>query len=75
MYGLGVLYRQTRVHKQLWQFGLEPEAIGVFLGQYSWKELEQVGNAEYQERYLKPANRPLLVMEVERAVHAGKASS
>jgi len=70
MYGLSVLYHQTRVRKQLWQFGWEPEAVRAFLDQYSWKELEQVGSTEYQERYLEPANRSLLVMEVERAVHA-----
>jgi methyltransferase (TIGR00027 family) len=75
MYGLKVLYHQTRVEKQLWQFGLEPEAIGAFLGQYSWKELEQVGSVEYQERYLVPVNRSLLVMEIERAVHAERMAN
>lgn len=75
MYGLDVLYHQTRVKKQLWKFGLEPEAIGAFLGQYAWKELEQVGSAEYQERYLKPMKRVLLVMEVERTVHAERMAN
>ena len=72
MYGLKVLYHQTRVARQLWQFGLDPEAIGVFLSQYSWKELDQAGSTEYQKRYLEPVNRVLPVMEVERAVHAEK---
>ncbi|MFQ5342827.1 MAG: SAM-dependent methyltransferase [Anaerolineae bacterium] len=75
MYGLKVLYNRTVVKGRLWQFGLEPESIGAFLNQYSWKEVEQVGNAEYQERYLKPVNRHLLVMEVERAVHAERTAN
>ena len=49
---------------------LERDAIGAFLVQYSWRELEQAGSAEYQERYLEPMNRTLLVMDVERAVQA-----
>jgi methyltransferase (TIGR00027 family) len=72
LYGQALLYSQTRLKKQLWQFGLEPEAVAAFLAPYGWKELEQVGSAEYQERYLKPANRALEVMEVERMVHAEK---
>lgn len=70
VYGLRVLYRQTRAGTKFWKFGLEPEAVGAFLSQYSWKELERVGSAEYQERYIKPVNRKLLVMKVERIDHA-----
>jgi methyltransferase (TIGR00027 family) len=70
LYGLKVVFNQTRVAKQLWQFGFDPGAVGAFLGQYSWKELEQAGSTEYQERYLKPVNRVLSVMEIERSVHA-----
>lgn len=72
VYGQALLYSQTRLKKQLWQFGLAPEAVAALLAPYGWRELEQVGNAEYQERYLKPANRALAVMEVERMVHAEK---
>jgi methyltransferase (TIGR00027 family) len=75
MYGLKVLYNRTVVKGRLWQFGLEPESIGAFLNQYSWKEVEQMGSTEYQERYLKPVNRHLLVMKVERAVHADKTAN
>ena len=75
MYGLDVLYNETRVKKKLWQFGLEPQAIGRYLDQYGWKELEQVGAAEYQERYLRPLGRAMPVMEVERMVHAEKLTN
>jgi methyltransferase (TIGR00027 family) len=70
MYRLELLHNRVLVKKQLWQFGFEPEAIGAFLGQHSWQEIEQAGSSEYQERYLEPINRDLLVMEIERAVHA-----
>jgi methyltransferase (TIGR00027 family) len=72
LYGLKTMYHQTRVAKQLWQFGLDPSAIGAFLRHYGWEELEQVGSAEYQQRYLEPVNRTQLVMEIERAVCAQK---
>jgi methyltransferase (TIGR00027 family) len=72
LYGLDLLYRQTRVQKQFWVFGLEPGSVGEFLNGYGWVELEQAGTAEYRARYLDPLNRDLPVMEVERAVHASK---
>ena len=70
MYGQKFLFRQTRMVKQLWQFGLEPTEIEAFLDLYFWKELDQAGSTEYQQRYLAPLNRSLLAMEVERVVHA-----
>lgn len=71
-YGLKFVYDQSVIKSRLWQFGLEPESVEAFLNKYSWKETEQVGNVEYQKRYLKPVNRDLLVMDIERAVHAKK---
>lgn len=75
LYGLGALYHEMRVKTQLWQFGLEPEAAGTFLRQYAWKELEQAGNVEYEERYLKPVKRVIPLMEVERIVYAERAAN
>lgn len=74
MYGLKVLYDQAVVRQKFWLFGLDPASVPDFLREYAWREVEQVGNKEYQQRYLKPTNRKLLVMEVERAVHAEKTS-
>ena len=75
MHGLKTLYDQTITKNQLWKFGFEPEAIGDFLSQYSWREVEQAGKVEYQKRYLDPANRVLMVMEVERAVYAERIAN
>jgi methyltransferase (TIGR00027 family) len=73
-YGLETLHRQAVVKSRLWQFGWEPDAIGGFLDEYAWTEVEQAGSTDYQARYLAPVNRALLVMEVERAVLARNAT-
>jgi methyltransferase (TIGR00027 family) len=71
-YGLDTLYQVYRVKRQLWHFGLEPKQVPAFLGEYAWRELEQVGSQEYTSRYLKPIEREVSVMEIERAVCAEK---
>lgn len=72
MYDLDMLYRQTRLKKEFWQFGLQPDEVRCFLESYGWRELEQVGSEEYQQRYLQPVGRIMPVMEVERSVYAEK---
>lgn len=70
LYGLDVLYRQTRLNREFWQFGMHPGEVNDFLDAYGWRELEQVGSTEYQKRYLQPAGRIMPVMAVERCVYA-----
>ena len=74
MYDLDVLYRQTRLKKEFWQFGMQPDEVDGFLETYGWRELEQAGSAEYQQRYLQPVGRIMPVMEVERSVYARKVN-
>jgi methyltransferase (TIGR00027 family) len=74
-YGLERLYQQTRVKKQMWQFGLQPSQVAAFIGEYSWKELEQVGADEYRQRYLIPMGRTDAVMEIERMIYAEKTTN
>jgi methyltransferase (TIGR00027 family) len=74
-YRLEKLYRQTRVKRQMWQFGLQPSQVAAFMGEYSWKELEQVGADEYRQRYLIPMGRTDVVMEIERMVYADKTTT
>jgi methyltransferase (TIGR00027 family) len=74
-YGLERLYQQTRVKKQMWQFGLQPSQVAAFIGEYSWEELEQVGADEYRQRYLTPMGRTDAVMEIERMVYAEKTTT
>ena len=72
MYDLEMLYRQTRLKNEFWQFGMQPDEVGGFLESYDWRQLEQIGSEEYQQRYLQPAGRIMPVMEVERLVYAEK---
>jgi len=72
LYDLEMLYRQTRLKQEFWQYGMQPGEVAGILDTYGWRELEQVGSAEYQQRYLQPIDRVMPVMEVERAVYAEK---
>jgi methyltransferase (TIGR00027 family) len=53
-----------------WIFGLEPTSIPAFLKPYCLSLIADVGNADYQEKYLKPLGRNLVVFEGERIVLA-----
>jgi methyltransferase (TIGR00027 family) len=70
--GLEWLYQQTRGKSQIWQFGLRPSQVAMFLQEYFWLELEQLGADEYRQRYLNPIGRSDTVMEIERIVYAEK---
>ena len=74
-YGLERLYQQTREKEQIWRFGMQPSQVAKFLGEYAWKELEQVGADEYRQRYLIPLGRTDAVTEIERTVYAEKATA
>lgn len=53
-----------------WLFGLEPSCVASFLQPFRLHAIADVGNAEYQARYLKPLRRNLVVFEGERIVQA-----
>jgi methyltransferase (TIGR00027 family) len=53
-----------------WVFGLEPSDVLEFLKSFHLALIADVGNADYQEKYLKPVERNLVVFEGERTVHA-----
>lgn len=64
-------YKHFRQAKHpLFRYGLDPDTIPAFLREYGWHQLEQVGAAEYLERYIKPSGRGLPVLDTERAVCA-----
>ncbi|MFO7168705.1 MAG: SAM-dependent methyltransferase [Chloroflexota bacterium] len=72
LYGSPYIYERFRVRQRLWHFGMEPEQVAPFLSEYGWREVEQVGSAEYTARYVRPAGRELPVSAMERAVYAEK---
>jgi methyltransferase (TIGR00027 family) len=53
-----------------WIFGLDPAALPEFLKPYNLTLVKDVGNEYYQEKYLRPRGRKLVVSEVERVAHA-----
>ncbi len=53
-----------------WLFGLEPSSVPSFLQPFHLHLIADVGNAEYQTRYLKPLGRNLVVSEAERIIQA-----
>jgi methyltransferase (TIGR00027 family) len=72
LYGAAPTYQRFRVKQQLWHFGLDPEQVGAFLSEYGWRELEQMGSAEFTARYIRPSGRVMSISEMERAVYAEK---
>jgi methyltransferase (TIGR00027 family) len=53
-----------------WIFGLEPSNVTSFLKPFHLNPTADVGNADYQARYLTPLGRTLAVSEGERTVQA-----
>lgn len=57
-------------HSAPWLFGLEPAEIKDYLLPFHLSLVADMGNQEYQEKYLKPLHRTLDVSEIERTVQA-----
>jgi methyltransferase (TIGR00027 family) len=65
-------YQGFVLHHQIWHFGLSPDQVGLLLDEYGWAEQDQVGAAEFRQRYLQPVGRELAVSEIERFAAAVK---
>jgi len=68
----GATHMMDRVEKNgiPFIFGLEPSEIPAFLKPYHLTLVADVGNAYYQEKYIRPVGRELVVSEAERIAHA-----
>ena len=71
-YGLEYLYKQMLVKDKIWLFGLDPEKVDDFIGEFGWRVVEHLGYDELGERYVKPTGRELQSMAIERIVFAEK---
>jgi methyltransferase (TIGR00027 family) len=71
-YGTRTLYRNTRQRHQLWQFGLEPDDVAGFIGDYGWRLVEQAGPEELVQRYVEPTGRKLPASQLEWSAYAEK---
>ncbi len=74
-YGQEYLYKQMLVKDKIWLFGLDPDNVDGFLGEYGWRILEHLGYDELDERYVRPTGRKLGSMAIERIVSAEKAEA
>jgi methyltransferase (TIGR00027 family) len=72
LYGTRTLYRNVRQRKQLWRFGLEPDDVAAFVGEYGWRLVEQAGPDELCERYVEPTGRSLKASQLEWSAYAEK---
>ena len=71
-YGQKYLYKRMLLKDKIWFFGLDPDNVDDFLGEYGWRVLEHLGYDELDERYVKPTGRELQSMEIERIIYAEK---
>ncbi len=53
-----------------WVFGMESASTGEYLQPFHLTRIADVGSADYQEKYLRPLKRDLIVSEIERIVSA-----
>ncbi|KKC04852.1 SAM-dependent methyltransferase [Mycobacterium nebraskense] len=72
-YGTRTLYRSVRQRRQLWHFGLQPDEVGAFIGQYGWRLVEQAGPEELLQRYVEPTGRKLKASQLEWSAYAEKS--
>jgi methyltransferase (TIGR00027 family) len=73
LYGQEYLYNQMLVKNQIWLFGIDPERVTGFIGEYGWRILEHLGYDDLDERYVMPTGRNLQSMAIERIVLAEKS--
>jgi methyltransferase (TIGR00027 family) len=72
LYDTPTLYRKVRQRRQVWQFGLQTEAVAEFIGEYGWRLVEQAGPDEFVKRYVEPTGRKLNASQLEWSVYAEK---
>ncbi|WP_101949486.1 SAM-dependent methyltransferase [Mycobacterium sp. 3519A] len=73
MYGAEILYRRFRRRRQVWRFGLDPDAVADFVAEYGWRLVEQAGPDYYLRTYIRPTGRKLGASQLEWTAYAEKA--
>ncbi len=68
--GIDRMMERVKKNNAPWIFGLEPAIVPAYLEPFHLALVEDVGNTDYQERYLKPLGRELTVSEAERIAQA-----
>jgi methyltransferase (TIGR00027 family) len=73
VYGAATLYKRFRQRQQVWRFGLDPDEVAAFIGEYGWQLLEQAGPDYYMRNYIEPTGRRLAASQLEWSAYAEKA--
>lgn len=72
MYGAQMLYKRFRQRQQVWKFGLDPDDVEAFVGDYGWQLVEQAGLDYYVRNYIRPTGRKLSASDLEWSAYARK---
>ena len=72
MYDAAMLYKRFRQRQQVWKFGLDPDEVAAFVGEYGWRLVEQAGPDYYVRSYIEPTGRDLAASELEWTAYAGR---
>ncbi len=72
MYGAALLYKRFRQRRQVWKFGLDPDDVAAFVGEYGWRLVEQAGPDYYLENYIRPVGRDLIASDLEWTAYCVK---
>lgn len=72
LYGSEALHRRFVAGRPLWRFGLHPHEVGAFLTERGWREVEQMGPADFDARYVRGTGRAVPISPLERTVLAEK---
>lgn len=70
LYGAASLYKRFRERRQLWKFGLDPDRVADFIGDYGWRLVEQAGPDYHLAHYIRPAGRHLAASDLEWTAYA-----
>jgi methyltransferase (TIGR00027 family) len=72
MYGAALLYKRFRQRQQVWKFGMNPDDVAAFVGEYGWRLVEQAGPDYYLRHYIEPTGRDLTASDLEWSAYARK---
>jgi methyltransferase (TIGR00027 family) len=72
MYDAAMLYKRFRQRKQVWRFGLDPDEVAAYVGEYGWRLAEQAGPDYFLQHYIEPAGRNLPASQLEWSAYAEK---
>ena len=72
MYGAAILYKRFRQRQQVWHFGLDPDDVSAFIGEFGWRLVEQAGPDYFLRTYIRPTGRNLGTSELEWSAYAEK---